>query len=198
MTRGIFFCHLSWGKGHVVTFLILVPSFKCIQQEHNTDIPLKQLTLEDPTWSTNEKFYAIIVPLINTNPQAEEKQSRGVTYTGGLHIKTNDDEFEYRINAAQIQNLSHGIDFMTAPLPDTSSSYTAVTVSVDRIVRTATGTIRRPSNTKGNKLVQDVHFFELGVDVVLFTQAKRRSRTTFRVGKLSRNQTVRWDSILYS
>lgn len=99
----------------------------------------------NPQWTTEEKFYDIIVPWTHSTPAAEVvEDGDGWARVGGLHIRaTDNNEFEYRVNQTQQDDVAHDFDFMTVPLPNNSSSYNGVTCTVDRIVVTRNGTVRQ-------------------------------------------------------
>ena len=103
------------------------------------------LTVGDPVWQDGEGWFDVIVPWTNSNPQAGQlDHSDGETYIAGLHVrpKEGEDVFEYKVNHTQTDAIEHVMDITTAPLPDDSSSYSGVTVTVDRIVVTHTGAVK--------------------------------------------------------
>jgi|TARA_B110000914_G_scaffold158844_1_gene139721 hypothetical protein len=101
-----------------------------------------KITLDDPSWSTNEKFYDVIIPWTNSTPPAAIKDV-GTYMVGGLHLNTEDGGFEYRINSSQWDDVSHSFDFTCLPIPADLSSYNGVDVQVDRIVLTRNGTLKQ-------------------------------------------------------
>ena len=104
-----------------------------------TDLSFKRLFLDTAEWSTDEKFFDVIVPWTNSSPAADVESSQGWDRVGGLHIDaTGNAEFKYRANT-QWGSVSHPIDFTTAPLPDVVSTYTGIEIELDRIVVTRAG-----------------------------------------------------------
>ena len=100
--------------------------------------------VDDPVWQTSEGFFDIVVPWESSNPPAPTiDHSNGESYVGGLHVQgTDDDEFEYKVNFTQQDNVEHPFDVTTAPLPSNLTSYDGLDVSVDRIVLTHNHNVR--------------------------------------------------------
>ena len=96
-----------------------------------------ELTVPDAQWQNDEGFYDLIIPWTSSNPPAAVlDHSNGNSYVGGLHVFTHEteDRHDYQINLTQQLGVQHEFNIETAPLPDTQSSYTGVTIGVDRIV----------------------------------------------------------------
>ena len=109
------------------------------------DLTFKPVSVANPSWSTTEKFFDIVVPWTHSTPEAPvEETTDGISMVGGLHIvDTGSNEFDYQINGTQQNDVAHDFDFITVPLPNNSSSYTGVTVKIDRIVLTCDGNVRQ-------------------------------------------------------
>ncbi len=108
------------------------------------DVAFNEVNFPNPVWTTEEGFYEVAVPWTNSNPEASVETYDGWSRVGGLHIKaTGNNEFEYRVNQTQDRRFEQQFDFTTAPLPNTSSSYEGVEVTVDRIVITRIGGVRQ-------------------------------------------------------
>lgn len=143
------------------------------------DIAFKRLFVPTPTWSTNEKFFDIIIPWTHSTPPAEVENSQGFTRVGGLHIRaTQNGEFEYGVNQTQQDDVAHDIDFITVPLPSTASSYTGVEVTFDRIVVTAAGSVRQtfPQLDDIFQSVAVVNYDSTGSDLAGYTQSAPADR----------------------
>ena len=109
---------------------------------HNVD-------LEDAEWTTTEKFFDVIVPWTNSDPAANATSS-GDYIVGGLHIQSDAlNTFKYDIgtwlspDSTQQDNVTHTFDFSTVPLPDAESTFTGITVEVERLVLTRNNTVKR-------------------------------------------------------
>lgn len=108
------------------------------------DLSFKRVFVDDPSWSSTEKFFDIIIPWTHSEPPAEVENSQDWVRVGGLHIRqTGTGVFEYVINETQQDDVAHEFDFTTAPLPSTSSSYTGIEVTIDRIVVTCDGVVKQ-------------------------------------------------------
>lgn len=143
------------------------------------DIAFKRLFVPTPSWSTDEKFFDIIIPWTHSTPPAEVENSQGWVRVGGLHIRaTQNGEFEYKVNGTQQDDVAHDIDFITVPLPSTSSSYTGVEVTFDRIVVTAAGAVRQTFPQLENifQSVAIVNYDSTGSDLASYSQSAPADR----------------------
>ena len=143
------------------------------------DIAFKRLFVPTPSWSTDEKFFDIIIPWTHSTPPAEVENSQGWVRVGGLHIRaTQNGEFEYKVNETQQDDVAHDIDFITVPLPSTSSSYTGVEVTFDRIVVTAAGAVRQtfPQLENVFQSVAIVNYDSTGTDLASYSQSAPADR----------------------
>ena len=64
------------------------------------NLSFNEVNLPNPSWSTNEKWFDVVVPWTNANPEpAIQSDGNGWNRVGGFHIKdTDDNQFEYRVN----------------------------------------------------------------------------------------------------
>ena len=67
------------------------------------NLSFNEVNLPNPSWSTNEKWFDVVVPWTNANPEpAIQSDGNGWNRVGGFHIKdTDDNQFEYRVNETQ-------------------------------------------------------------------------------------------------
>ncbi len=143
------------------------------------DLDFKELSVPSPSWSSTEKFFDIIIPWTHSTPAAEVEESQGWTRVGGLHIRaTQNAEFEYRVNQTQQDDVAHDIDFITVPLPSTSSSYTGVEITFDRIVVTCDGNVRQtfPQLENVFQSVAIVNYDSTGSDLASYSQSAPADR----------------------
>ena len=154
------------------------------------DIAFKRLFVPTPSWSTDEKFFDIIIPWTHSTPPAEVENSQGWTRVGGLHIRaTQNGEFEYKVNQTQQDDVAHDFDFITVPLPSTSSSYTGVEVTFDRIVVTAAGNVRQTFPELDNIFqgVAVVNYDYTGSDLASYSQSAPADRVDGMVVGIGNN-----------
>ena len=161
------------------------------------NINFHRIFLDTPSWSTNEKFFDVIVPWTSSTPPAEVESSGGWSRVGGLHIRaTQDGEFEYRINETQWTDVEHAFEFACLPLPDNLSSYDGVTVGVERIVLTRNGTVKQTFPDLDNiiETVAIVDYDHTGSDTGSFNQSAPEDRVDgLRVILGSASDDASWD-----
>ncbi len=155
-----------------------------------------RLILDSPSWSTDEKFYDIIVPWTSSTPAGESQSSGGWTRVGGLHMATHNDQFKYRINDTQWTDVEHSFEFACLPLPDNLSSYSGVEVTIDRIVVGRTGVQYTTFPDLDNILetVAIVDYDHTGADTGSFNQSAPEDRVDgFRVILGTSGDDASWD-----
>lgn len=144
------------------------------------NLTFKRVHVPDPVWTTEEKFFDVIIPWTHSTPEAPvEDDGNGFVRVGGLHIKdTGNNEFKYRVNETQQDDVAHEFDFMTVPLPNNSSSYTGMEITVDRIVLTREGAVRQtfPELDDIFQSVAIVDYDHTGTDIGSFTLSAPEDR----------------------
>ena len=158
------------------------------------NLDFNEVNLPNPSWSTTEKWFDVVVPWTNSDPAADVETNDGWSRVAGLHIKsTGNNEFEYRVNETQDDGFEHDFDFTTVPLPDTASSYTGVDVKVDRIVITRTGGVRETFPQLENifQSVAIVNYDHTGAALASYSQSAPEDRVdNFLVGIGSNQEDV--------
>ena len=106
-----------------------------------------KLDLADASWSTNEKFFDVVIPWTTSNPNAPSTSS-GDYIVGGLHLQSDAlNTFKYRIGTlgggTQQDTVAHTFDFTTLPLPAALSAYTGIEVYYGRVAVTRNGTLKQ-------------------------------------------------------